>query len=82
MTVSSSNVPRPSGTCAIPIRTIASGERRASDLPAKRISPLERTVWEIARSVVVLPAPFAPSTATICCSPTSSETPCSALIGP
>ena len=35
-TVSSASVPRPSGTCAIPSRAIASGERPAMLLPAKR----------------------------------------------
>ncbi len=51
-------------------------------LPAKRIPPLRETVPEMARSVVVLPAPFAPSTATTSPSATSSETPWSALTGP
>jgi hypothetical protein len=64
------------------MRTMVSGALRLSDLPARRISPLLRTVFEIARSVVVLPAPFAPRTATTACSATSSETPCSALTGP
>ena len=36
---------------------------------------------EIARSVVVFPAPFAPSSATAWPSSTARETPCSALIG-
>ena len=56
--------------------------RRAAACPAKRISPLRRTIPEIARSVVVLPAPFAPSTATIAPSGTSSETPWSACTAP
>ena len=50
--------------------------------PAKRIAPLRLTVPEIARNVVVLPAPLAPRTATISPSATVSETPCSALTGP
>ena len=50
--------------------------------PAKAIRPLRRTAPEIARSVVVLPAPFAPSTATASPSPTLSETPCSAVTCP
>ena len=54
----------------------------AERLPAKMISPLRLTVPEIARSVVVLPAPFAPSTATIWPSSTASETPSSARTGP
>src|SRR6266516_4848882 len=75
-------MPRPSGTWAMPRRAIASGERRAIRRPAKVISPLFRTVPEIARSVVVLPAPFAPSSETACPSSTDSETPWRALIGP
>ena len=65
VTVSSVNVPRPSGTWAIPARATASGPPR-SGLPANGSSPERRTVPEIARSVVVLPAPLAPRTATIC----------------
>src|SRR5439155_5893348 len=80
-TDSSAKVPRPSGTCAIPRRATASGAR-GSRSPAKTSSPLRRTVPEIARSVVVFPAPFAPSTATSSPSSTSSETPWSALTGP
>ena len=56
--------------------------RPPSERPAKRISPPVRTVCEIARSVVVLPAPFAPRTATIAPSSTVSEIPWSALTGP
>ncbi len=82
MTVSSENVPRPSGTWAIPRRATDSGPPRASSFPPKRIWPARRTVFEIARSVVVFPAPFAPRTAVICPSSTVSVTPCSALIGP
>ena len=75
-------MPRPSGTWAIPARATASGELRAMLLPAKAIRPPRRTVPEIARRVVVLPAPFAPSTATASPSPTLSEIPCSAVTGP
>ena len=60
----------------------ASGPPRPSGFPPKRIWPARRTVFEIARSVVVLPAPFAPRTAAICPSSTVSVMPCSALIGP
>ncbi len=63
-TVSVANVPRPSGTCAMPRRAIASGVRRKSSARRSRTSPLVLTVPEIARSVVVLPAPFAPRIAT------------------
>ena len=46
------------------------------------MTPLRETVPEIARSVVVFPAPFAPSTATTSPSPTVSDTSCSACTGP
>ena len=70
---------------AAPVKKAAplpSGVARASRLPPSTTSPLRRTVPDTARSVVVLPAPFAPSTATISPSATSSDTPCSAWIGP
>ena len=60
-TVSSPKRPRPSGTCATPSRATDSGERFAIERPSNTTSPVLRTVPEIARSVVVLPAPFAPS---------------------
>ena len=82
VTVSSEKVPRPSGTWAIPFFATDSGPPRPRGLPAKRIFPARFTVFEIARSVVVLPAPLAPSTAAIWPSSTVSVTPCSALIGP
>src|SRR5215208_1486295 len=81
-TDSSAKMPRPSGTCAMPARATASGPRRDTLRPSKTTSPFVRTMPEIARSVVVLPAPLAPSSATISPSFTSSETPCSALTGP
>ena len=75
-------MPRPSGTCAIPSLAIDSGARPAIRFDANAISPVFRTVPEIERSVVVLPAPFAPRIDTACPSSTASETPCSARIGP
>src|SRR6476646_2283922 len=81
-TLSSAKRPRPSGTCATPARATASGLLRAICLPSNTISPVCRTVPDTARSVVVLPAPLAPSRATISPSATVSETPCKALIGP
>src|SRR5512132_2292611 len=81
-TLSSAKRPRPSGTCATPARATASGLLRAICLPSNTISPVWRTVPDTARSVVVLPAPLAPSRATISPSATVSETPCRALIGP
>ena len=65
----------------MPWRATPSGDRAIPE-PANVIAPERRTVPEIARRVVVLPAPFAPSTATTSPSPTSSETPCRALTAP
>src|SRR5512132_174761 len=81
-TVSSGKSPRPSGTCAMPSRAANSGLRRAIPRPAKTMSPDVRVMLEIARSVVVLPAPFAPRSATTSPSSTRSETPWSARMGP
>ena len=77
------NTRRPSGTWEIPSRTIASGPRPAIDLPSNRISPAAGLVSpEIARSVVDLPAPLAPSKVTTCPSSTLIETPRKASISP
>ena len=74
---------RPSGTCEMPSRTIASGPRPAIDLPSNRISPAAGFARpEIARSVVDLPAPLAPSSVTTSPSSTLIETPRSASISP
>ncbi|XFF02181.1 hypothetical protein ACQ3JU_0015 (plasmid) [Bradyrhizobium guangxiense] len=54
-------VPRPCGTWAMPNRTMLSVERLFSGLPSNSTPPVERTMLQIARSVVVLPAPLAPS---------------------
>ena len=75
-------MPRPSGTCATPCRATDSGVARARRLPPSTTSPVRRTVPETARSVVVLPAPFAPSSATISPSSTVSDTPWSATTWP
>ena len=66
----------------MPSRATASGDFRPIGFPSKRISPDRRTVPEIARSVVVLPAPFAPSTETDSPFSTVSDTPWSALTAP
>jgi len=67
---------RPSGTWIRPCATIAEGRARAISLPAKRIAPCQaRNTPEIARLSVDLPAPFAPSTATISPSFTARLTP-------
>ncbi len=54
-------VPRPCGTCAMPRRTTFSVDLPERDLPSNSIAPVERTMLQIARKVVVLPAPLAPS---------------------
>ena len=55
-------VPRPSGTWATPRRTMSSVCRPSIGWPAKTISPAVRTrMLQIARRIVVLPAPLAPS---------------------
>ncbi|MGY3622942.1 hypothetical protein ACVJGD_009138 [Bradyrhizobium sp. USDA 10063] len=62
MTVRPGKTRLPSGTCEMPRRTIASGPRPAIDSPSNRISPEAGLASpEIARSVVDLPAPLAPS---------------------
>ena len=60
-TVSVVKVPRPSGTWAMRSRTTSSVGMPLMSLPSKRTRPSRRTMLQIARSVVVLPAPLAPS---------------------
>src|SRR5215471_1047127 len=74
-------MPRPSGTCVMPRRAVVSA-RRGSGLPLNTIVPSRATTPEIARRVVVLPAPFAPRSATISPSSTVSDTPCNARTAP
>src|SRR3712207_3267202 len=67
----------------MPIRTIFSGENRSMRRPWNSIDPaVERTRPEMARSVVDLPAPFAPSTATTPPSDTSMVMSRRAMTGP
>ncbi len=68
---------RPSGTWLIPSATISCGGPRCGwVVPSKRIVPAAGcSMPEIVRSVVVLPAPLAPSSATISPSATSRLTP-------
>ena len=75
-------MPRPSGAWAMPRRTTSSVALPSMGCPAKRIEPAVRTMREMARSVVVLPAPFAPRMVVM--PPASMEklTPCSALVRP
>jgi hypothetical protein len=51
-------------------------------LPSKTIRPPDRTMPQIARSVVVLPAPLAPRMPTAPLSGTLSDTPSSTCTGP
>src|SRR5262249_43996011 len=65
-TVSSVITAWPSGTCATPARTISSGGRRVRSVPSSATRPFRaRTRPLMVDSRVVLPAPFAPSTAVI-----------------
>jgi hypothetical protein len=59
------------------------GDSRSIAAPFMRIVPaLGRTSPEIARSIVVLPAPFAPSSVTTSPALTSRLTPRNAVIAP
>ncbi len=66
----------------MPSRETVSGDLRWIGLPSNKIVPERRTVPEIARSVDVFPAPFAPRMATDSPSSTLRETPCSAWTPP
>ncbi len=81
-TVSSGNVPRPWGTWAMPARTIESADALVIGVPSNVIAPLRGIVPEIARIVVVLPAPLAPSTTTISASSTVKSRSWSTLTWP
>jgi len=56
--------------------------RWSSGWPSNRIEPAVRTMREIARSVVVLPAPFAPRMVVIPPRAMLKLTPCSAFVRP
>ena len=72
-TVMLPNSCRRSGTWTSPSRTIAAVDRRRTDLPARRISPAVTGTSPITvLSSVLLPAPFAPISATISPARTSS----------
>ena len=74
---------RPSGDCAIPASTISCADAWVMSSPRKLIVPVRGWLSPlIERSVVDLPAPFAPISVTISPSRTSSETPLSAWIAP
>ena len=69
-------MPRPSGTCSRPRRVIRSAGWPVMSSPPNRTQPaMAGIIPEMARSVVVLPAPFAPSRATISPSSTSRSMP-------
>src|SRR5512143_3229397 len=74
---------RPSGTCTMPIATMSLARRPMSDWSSKRIVPDRGVVRpESARSVVVLPAPLAPRSATTLAASTARSTPCKARTPP
>jgi len=82
-TVRPGKIRRPSGTCATPSLTIVRGLKPAIGLPSNRIEPARgATRPEIARSVVDLPAPFEPNSATTAPSSIVNETPRKASISP
>src|SRR3984957_1008038 len=82
-TVNSSITPRPSGTWETPLRAMVSTLCPSSGSPSKRTEPsLGLTRPEIVRSNVVLPAPFAPSTAVTAPGSASKETERSACTAP
>jgi hypothetical protein len=66
----------------MPSRTMSSVARRSSDWPSKRTLPAVRTIRQIARSVVVFPAPLAPSMVVIPPDAMEKLTPCSAVVRP
>ena len=69
-------MPRPSGTCSSPRRVIRSAGWPAMSAPSKRTVPsMTGIIPEMARKVVVLPAPLSPSRATISPSPTLRSIP-------
>ena len=83
MTVISAKMRRPSGTWEMPRFTISCAGTPAMSWPWKSMAPVfgfRRP--EIVRSVVDLPAPFAPMSVTISPSSTSREMPLSAWIAP
>jgi hypothetical protein len=71
------NTCRPSGTCAIPALTASADEPPDSRRPSTAIMPSRaESSPEITFSVVDLPAPLTPTTATICPGGTAKLSPC------
>ena len=82
-TLMSRKTSRPSGTCSTPAETILCEAQDWISSPAKRMRPfVTGTSRETVFSVVLLPAPFEPSRATIAPSGTLSETSESAWMRP
>src|SRR5262245_4731793 len=81
-TDSSGNVLRPCGTWAMPRRTICSADVVVMSSPSNVIAPWRGIVPEIARIVVVLPAPLAPRMTTISPGSTDRLMWCSTFTGP
>ena len=76
-------IPRPSGAWATPSATIWFEGTPTSDFPWNSTAPfVGRTSPEMARSVVLFPAPFAPMRATIFPFGTCKEIPDSARMTP
>ena len=74
---------RPSGTWLMPRFTISCGSLPSMRSPSNRISPARgRSIPEIVMSVVLLPAPFAPITATVSPGWTTREIPFRASMAP
>ena len=83
MTVMPGKTPRPSGAWIRPSATRRCALTRVMSRPSNHTEPdVSGRSPEIARIVVVLPAPFAPSSVTSSPSCTTNETPCSAWIRP
>ena len=82
-TVRLAKIRRPSGTSEMPSRAIRSGGRPTSWMPSNSIDPdAGRTRPVIAATVVVFPAPFAPTTPTSSPSATLNDTPRTAVMCP
>src|SRR6476469_5723894 len=82
-TVMPGKTPRPSGACTMPASTRRWAFILVMSWPSNQIDPLVNgRIPEMARMVVVLPAPFAPISVTSSPSSTDSEMPCSASMRP
>ena len=76
-------MPRPSGIVHSPARASLSEDHPLTLSPRNRTSPLTGDSWPLATfSVVLLPAPFGPSSAYTCPGGMAKLTPCSTSIVP